>query len=125
MTPRRARARWAPRAGLAAGLALSLALGGCSFYKVRPPPPTSTWPQPVLPSSSELSCTNMYGAPFADTIVGGMAGTITYIERGAGSRTITAAFGIGTVVYLASAIWGYVQVTRCKHYQSLFRDAEQ
>jgi hypothetical protein len=142
MTPR-ARERTRPRARLAALLALSLApgSGACSFYKVRPPPPPSEWPEPVLPSSSEEKCTATIGPPIADTVIGVTFGTIAYIERNATkfeydykttppvlvptadnfSRGIALTFGIAAVPYLASAIWGYVETSRCRRYQSLFR----
>ncbi|HVR00548.1 MAG TPA: hypothetical protein VMT47_00325 [Polyangia bacterium] len=99
----------------------ALLVGGCSFQVVKPAPPPSTWPDPVRADSSEHPCTDSIGLPVVDTIIGGSLGTLTYIERDAGSRLITIGIGIATVPYLASAIYGYIQTARCRHYKSRFR----
>jgi len=100
---------------------VALLVGGCSFQVVKPAPPPSTWPDPVRADSSEHPCTDSIGLPVVDTIIGGSLGTLTYIERDAGSRLITIGIGIATVPYLASAIYGYIQTARCRHYKSRFR----
>jgi hypothetical protein len=149
-----------PRAELAAALALGLALGsgGCSFYWAKPPPPRSTWPDPVLPSSSEERCTVSLGPPILDTVGGVAFGTLGFIERNAVrfgpnpdghgfpavedargighfqppaspalvpvpdylSRGLALTFGLGSLTALASAVYGYVEASRCRRYQALF-----
>jgi hypothetical protein len=151
----RARERTRPRARLAVLLALALApgSGACSFYKVRPPPPASDWPNPVVPSSSQERCVESLGPPIVDTIIGATFGTIAFLERNAVtfvpafnadgtpklegppgrqvqvdeavpdslSRGIAVGFGIAAIPYLASAIYGYIETSRCRRYDSLFR----
>ena len=114
-------ARRAPRRKVIGAAFLALLVGGCSFRVVKPAPPPSTWPDPVRADSSEQACTDSIGLPVVDTIIGGSLGTLTYIERDAGSRLITIGIGVATVPYLASAIYGYIQTARCRHYKSRFR----
>jgi len=114
-------ARRAPRRKVAGAVVFSVLVGGCSFRIVKPPPAPSTWPDPVSADSSEQRCTETIGLPIVDTVIGGSLGTLTYIERDAGSRLITIGIGVATVPYLASAIYGYIQTARCRHYKSRFR----
>jgi hypothetical protein len=115
------RACRSPRQTDACALALAFVLGGCSFEVIKPAPAPSTWPNPVLPDSSERPCTDSIGLPIVDTIIGGSLGTLTYIERNSGSHTITIGIGIASIPYLASAVYGYIQTARCDRYKSLFR----
>lgn len=105
-----------------AALALALALDAtaCSFKVIKPAPPPSTWPEPVTSSSSRVPCTDVIGLPVADTVITGGLGTLTYLERNAGSRSITIGIGVATLPFLMSAIYGYVQTARCEHYQAHF-----
>jgi hypothetical protein len=114
-------ARRAPLRKVVGAVVFLVLLGGCSFQVIKPAPPPSTWPDPVRADSSEQRCTDTIGLPIVDTIVGGSLGTLTYIERDAGSRLITIGIGIATVPYLASAIYGYIQTARCRHYKSRFK----
>jgi hypothetical protein len=91
---------------------------------MHPAPPPSTWPNPVTPSSSEARCTPSLGPPIIDTVAAGTLGTIAYAERDSGAQTIAAIFAVGSVAYLASAIYGYVNAPRCRRYQSLFHPDE-
>ena len=171
MTPGRAHARRASRRpsgrfALTLGLVLATGTGGCSFQWMRPAPPRSDWPDPVVPDSSQQRCTDAVGLPIADTIIGGAMGAIAFIERNAvtgdlvlkspsgqilaGARTtlvrerlvtvgvvpsqydlvakpdevsrgIAIGLGIGALVFFASAVYGYVQTGRCRHYKSIFQ----
>ena len=60
-------------------------------------------------------------APDMDTVISGSLGTIAYIERNAGSHTITVGLSLATLPFLASAIYGYVQTSRCHRYKSIFQ----
>jgi hypothetical protein len=121
MTPLPTRARRSTTGALAL-LALALAPGSfaCSFKVIRPAPPPSTWPDPVVASSSQERCTSTMGIPAADTVITAGLGTLTYIERDAGSRAITIGIGAATIPFLVSAIYGYVETARCKRYQARF-----
>jgi hypothetical protein len=121
MMPQRARDRRGPGPTVALVLTLGLAATGCSFRFIKPAPARDTWPSPVLPESSEERCTDVVGLPVADTIIGTGLGTLTYIERHSGSPTITVGLGLATIPYVASAIYGYIQTSRCDRYKSLFR----
>jgi hypothetical protein len=137
-------------------LVLALATGGCSYMRLRPPPPPSTWPNPVLPDSSEQRCSTTLGPPVLDTVVALGFGTIAFIERdsvvyddvpdpdhprqaaaGLGhfrlvpgtkvvkepsdfGRGVAAAFGISALLAAASAVYGYVETSRCRRYEALF-----
>jgi hypothetical protein len=109
--------------GLAPSLtvALTLALGGCSFQFIHPAPPHVEWPDPVVAESSQVRCTELVGLPIMDTVISGSLGTIAYIERNAGSRTITVGLSLATLPFLVSAIYGYVQTSRCHRYKSIFK----
>jgi hypothetical protein len=63
--------------------ALGLGSGGCSFYWSKPPPPPSTWPNPVLPSTSESKCVSTIGPAVLDTVAAGTFLTIGFVERNA------------------------------------------
>jgi hypothetical protein len=131
-----ARARRALLRARAVSLVLALATGGCSFMRLRPPPPPSTWPNPVLPDSSEQRCTTTFGPPILDTVVALGFGTISYVERDSVvystvggmvvkepsdfGRGVAVVFGIGALVAAASAVYGYVETSRCRRYQALF-----
>jgi hypothetical protein len=129
-----ARARRALRRARVVSLALALSMGGCSFMRVRPPPPPTTWPDPVLPESSELPCTPTLGPPILDSVVSVGFGTIAFVERNAShydpatgayvadvpGRSIAAGFGLASIVAAASAIYGYVETSRCRRYKALF-----
>jgi hypothetical protein len=121
--PRRQRRRRRRGPGLVPILpvALALALGGCSFQLIHPAPPRAEWPDPVVASSSQTRCTDLVGLPIMDTLVTGSLGTIAYIERNAGSHTITVGLSLAVLPYLASAIYGYVQTSRCHRYKSIFK----
>src|SRR5882672_6332406 len=99
MTPEHARR--GPRPSTALAVALAAVVGGCSFQVIKSAPPRSTWPDPVLPDSSERACTDTIGLPVVDTIIGGSLGTLTYVERNSGSRTITIGIGLAALPYLA------------------------
>jgi hypothetical protein len=135
-------ARDAPRpsAILAAGLALAVCAGGCSFKFAKPPPPASTWPNPVTPNSSEEGCRTTVGPPTVDLIAAGVFGTIAFVERDAityksdpyskgtaipvpddFARGIALTLGVGALAAAASAVYGYVSASRCARYQDLFR----
>jgi hypothetical protein len=101
-------------------LALTLGATACSFKVIKPAPAPSTWPEPVTPSSSRTTCTDVVGLPVADTIVTGGLGTLTYLERNAGSRVITIGIGAATLPFLVSAIYGYFETARCERYQAHF-----
>ena len=132
MVPRGARPPRCPQAGLAVALILALGAGGCSFHWVKPAPPRDEWPNPESSGWSEERCTTSVGPPVADTVVGVALGTLAFIERNSvsysvqdmryepdvPSRAIAGVLGIGGLVALASAVYGYVQTTRCDHYQS-------
>jgi hypothetical protein len=136
-----------PRAGLAFALALLLVPGGCSFRAMRPPPPRSTWPEPVLPDSSEERCTDSVYPPVADTTIAAVAGTLAFVERNSVEfrldrepdpahpgmftntyvaqpsyvgRGVAVVLGVGALIAAASAVYGYVNASRCKHYKALF-----
>ena len=102
-------------------VALALALGGCSFQFIHPAPPHVEWPDPVVAESSQVRCTELVGLPIMDTVISGSLGTIAYIERNAGSHTITVGLSLATLPFLASAIYGYVQTSRCHRYKSIFQ----
>jgi hypothetical protein len=123
MTPDRAhdRQRRRRRRGLLPTLTMALALGGCSFQLIHPAPPRAEWPDPVVASSSQTRCTDLVGLPIMDTVVTGSLGTLAYIERDAGSHTITVGLTLATLPFLASAIYGYVQTARCHRYDSIFK----
>jgi hypothetical protein len=125
MTPDGAHDRRGPRRGLgptrALALALVLALGGCSFRLIHPAPPHAEWPDPVVAESSERACTDLVGLPIIDTVVAGSLGTLAYVERDAGSHTITLGLGLASIPFVASAIYGYVQTARCHRYKSIFK----
>jgi hypothetical protein len=109
----------------ALGLA-SLALGGCSFKILRPPPARGDWPDPVTPSSSQARCSITLGPPIVDTTAALTLGTLSYVERNSGSaRWFTPAAGLAALPFLASAIYGYWNAGRCRQYQSLFTDQWQ
>ncbi len=120
-SPRSARSLVAGAAGLTA-----LALGGCSFKILRPPPARADWPDPVTPSSSQAKCTRSPAPPLLDTGVALTFGSLSYIERNSGtSRWFTPMTGLAAVPFLASAIYGFWNVGRCRQYQSLFTDQSQ
>jgi hypothetical protein len=112
--PRRARR-------LALPLALLAASSGCSFKIVKGPPPTSTWPNPVTPSSSQLPCTEVYAIPVVDSVVTGGLGIIAYREQVFGQTSNELLLGLGALPFLASAIYGYVETARCARYKALFQ----
>lgn len=85
-----------------------------------PAPPRREWPDPVVPSSSESRCTDVLALPIADTIVGTSLGTLSYLERHSGSPEITIGLGVGAIPPLVSAVYGYVQTSRCRRYRALF-----
>jgi hypothetical protein len=135
MTPATARARRALRQALAVSLALALASAGsgCSFAKLRPPPPPSTWPEAVLPDTSELQCTSTSAIPVVDSAIFVGLGTIAFVERNAvtydasqmpkadvPSRALAGVLGIGALVAAASAVYGYVETSRCRRYKAIF-----
>ena len=126
--PTRARREGRPRVSIAMAVALGLATlptTGCSFRLMRPAPPPSTWPDPVVPSSSEEKCTETEGPPVADTVLVGGLGTLTYLERNAGSQTVTLGLAVVAVPFLVSAIYGYVEASRCHRYHARFNQQGQ
>jgi hypothetical protein len=127
------------RGALALGLAVSLASGGCSFIWMRPPPHREDWPEQVRPETSEARCTVSLGPPVLDTVTFGILGTLAYVERNAITydpsptrggqpvpvpdhlaRGIAAAFAVGALASAASAVYGYVNDSRCRRYKALF-----
>jgi hypothetical protein len=107
--------------GRVLAVALAGALEGCSFQFIHPAPPHVEWPDPVVAESSQVRCTDLVGLPIMDTVVSGSLGALAYIEREAGSHTITVGLGLAALPYLASAIYGYVQTSRCRRYKSIFK----
>jgi hypothetical protein len=122
MTGERPTARRAQRALVACGVLLALG-PACSFRYTYPAPSRATWPNPVLPDSSEERCTSSYGPPVVDTLIGGGLAGLTYVERSSGSHTITVLLGVASIPYLASAVYGYVQTPRCRDYKAAFGQA--
>jgi hypothetical protein len=109
-----------------AAVVFGLGLGGCSFKVMRPPPARGDWPDPVTPSSSQAKCTRSPAPPVLDTSVALILGTLSYVERDSGSRRwFTPATGAAALPFLASAIYGYWNMGRCRQYQSLFTDQWQ
>jgi hypothetical protein len=104
----------------ALALGLSLLASGCSFRLVRPAPATDDWPNPVLPTSSQVECTDSLAPPIGDTGVTAALGTLTYVERHSGSPAVTYAIGLAAIPFLVSAIYGYIETQHCRHYQSRF-----
>jgi hypothetical protein len=102
---------------------LGLGLAGCSFKLMRPPPARGDWPDPVTPSSSQEKCTRSPAPPGVDTSVALILGTLSYVESDSGSRRwFTPVTGAAALPFLASAIYGYWNMGRCRQYQSLFTD---
>jgi hypothetical protein len=87
---------------------------------MRPAPPASEWPNLVLPSSSQLECTDSLAPPIGDTGVTAALGTIAYLERNSGSPAVTAGIGLAVIPFLISAIYGYVETIQCRRYDSRF-----
>src|SRR5262245_8200438 len=79
---------------------------GCSFRLVRPAPPRSEWPNPVLPSSSEERCTESVIPVVADAAFGTIFASLAYIERNSGAPEVALGIGIASVPFLVSAIYG-------------------
>jgi hypothetical protein len=119
MTRDRPTARRAPRALVACAALLALE-PACSFRYNYPAPARATWPNPVVPESSQERCTSSYGPAVVDTVLGGGLAGIAYVERGSGSHTITILLGLASIPFLVSAVYGYVQTPRCRDYQALF-----
>jgi hypothetical protein len=155
-------ARRRARGPLAAALGLGLVMGGCSFYRLQPPPHREDWPSTVDEHSSQLRCTSSYGPALVDTVIGVTLATLAFVERNAitydtvpnhdangfparvsttgyyhfmpsptqqvavpdhVSRGIAISFGVLSVPYLASAIYGYINAYRCRDYKALFGQA--
>jgi hypothetical protein len=107
----------------AAALALALVVSGCSFRLVQPAPPRSEWPDPVLPSSSQVRCTESYLPPAADLTFAAITGTLAYVERDSGAPQVALLLGITSIPLLVSGIYGLVKVSSCRSYQARFREA--
>jgi hypothetical protein len=103
-----------------AALCLAALASGCSFRIMRPAPPASEWPNPVLPSSSQLECTDSFAPPIGDTGVTAALGTIATLERHSGSPAVTAGIGLAAIPFLISAIYGYVEAIQCHRYDARF-----
>src|SRR5215831_4521737 len=103
-------------------LAVAVAGSGCSFKLLRPAPPRSEWPNPVLPSSSEERCTDSVLPPVGDATFGAIFGGLSYIERNSGAPQIAIGLGVAAVPLLVSAVYGFVTVSRCRSYEKLFID---
>jgi hypothetical protein len=110
-------------AGPVVACLLALACTGCSLRLLRPAPPRSEWPDPVLPSSSEEPCTESAVPVAADAVFGTIFGGLGYVERNSGSPEIAFAIGTLAVPVLVSAIYGAVTVSRCHTYKARFHDA--
>ena len=110
----------APKLALAVAVAVTLASSGCSFRLVRPAPPRSEWPDPVLPSSSEERCTESPLPVVADATMGTISGGLGFIERNSGSPEIAIVLGVAAVPLLISAVYGAVTVSRCRSYKTRF-----
>jgi hypothetical protein len=112
-------------------LGIVLATSGCSFKFLHPAPPSREWPDPVTPNSSEERCTVAPGVPIVDTLVGASTATLGYLERNSGGARITPGLGITTLAFtlvaipfLESALYGYVETSRCRRYHAVFHPSE-
>jgi len=106
-------------------LLLALTSTGCSLKFVRPPPPRSDWPNLVTTDTSQQQCTDVTALPVADTLAAVGFGTIGYLERNSGSRSIALAFDVTAIPFLVSAVYGYVYTAQCHHYDRLFDQPQQ
>jgi len=112
----------APRALRRAAIVLvALAASGCSFRLVHPAPVRADWPAQVTAHDSEVACTSTPAPPIADAGLFAAGAALTYIERTSGSPPFTVGIALASLPFLASAIYGTVQVSRCRQYQSIFR----
>jgi hypothetical protein len=102
---------------------LVLTCTGCSFRILRPAPPRSDWPEPVLPSSSEERCTNSLLPVVADATAGTIMASVGYIERNSGAPEVAFTVGALAIPFLISSLYGAVTVTRCRAYKAHFIDA--
>lgn len=90
---------------LAVWLACALIAPGCSFLFVQQAPPEQAWPRLVW-----ASCTDSLAAPVVDAVVAGstlLAASNSNPEAGLTPFLVT---GAATA---ASAIWGWLQTSRC------------
>src|SRR5215471_7553945 len=106
-----------PGLKLAIPVALAaLAIGGCSFRVVLPPPPPSDWPTVPRRGSPEARCTSSPLPPAADTGVALLLGGLAFVERNAQSQIAPIILAAASIPVLASAIYGYIVTTECRHY---------
>jgi hypothetical protein len=108
----------------ACALLLALTSAGCSLKFVRPPPPRSEWPNPVTADSSQAGCSDVIALPVADTLTAVGVGTIGYLERNSGSRSLALIFDVTTIPFLVSAVYGYVYTVQCHRYDKLFDQSQ-
>jgi hypothetical protein len=120
--PKTIRRRGAHRA---CALLLALSSAGCSLKFVRQPPPRSDWPNPVTTDTSQQQCTEVTALPVADTLAAVGFGTIGYLERHSGSKSIALIFDVTTIPFLVSAVYGYVYTVQCHRYDRLFDQPQQ
>jgi hypothetical protein len=108
-------------------LLAGLATGGCSFALVRPAPAPVDWPYPVTEHSSQQKCTSSLAPPNADLGaalgLGGLA--FAYAARNGAdqdptTRWFTPIVGASALPFIASAVYGYFQIGRCRSYQHHF-----
>jgi hypothetical protein len=104
--------------------ALACAASGCSLRILRPAPPRSEWPEPVLPSSTEEKCTTTLAPVVGDAAFGTIFSGLSYVERNSGAPKLAFAIGTAAIPMFISAVYGAITVSRCRAYTTRFRDAQ-
>jgi hypothetical protein len=105
-----------------AGLAATLAVGGCSFASVYGPPPAAQWPtEQTGPVAGLAHCTSSPVAPIIDgaASLGLLAGAgyLTAQQDFLGFNHVAAGILLlPGLVYLVASVYGFAHTSACRTY---------
>jgi len=110
-------------------LGLFIQSTGCSFAFVENAPPQAEWPRDATSLETRSPCTESTKPAFTDgAIAAGLAGLSAMawlVSRHPGpdsegdipERFLTAAMLVAAVPFLISAIYGFMEIDRCREYR--------